>query len=580
MGRKKKIQLPDPAGDLFRIGGTVPPPVLVAVGFAYYRQHAPALSDALTQGGADASTITAVLEDYRAACWGFSGPTAKPEQMEAALDALRASTAYEIDAAAFFPGVYLCYKFFLEYLTDYRAHVQADGLTVEARRDYFAAQMNARAFRELRAGALSWLRLAGILRASDFAGMETHEIGRVLEWIDADGAAYGFAQYVLIAREAFKATPEQLAQLAPPEPFDNMADALAFADYYADEFRGLWADVLDGMKHAADGEPSTPERGETSTGPDVVIQIPRKIAALGSRDLWGTFEKDGEQAKNLLPYSELIKYYFNKYPELLKNPDSENLPITPYIVQKSIEGVNLLRNIKQIKPVQGIYKIETNLTEFSEICGIRDAGGEQKKQLYLALKVLTEGYCVVCTPRGNIAQHVLDIHGLGLTGEISGVITLIVPESLFSNVLLPTQKRRGQKDTAPAGPLLLTRSQMDKYKETAKAAPGLHFRNMILSKSHIKEETAIIEVFGYDTARASAELSGDASQVAAVKEYQRGNKPRDRNRLRQMFDRAAQKELITYRRTRNTAGEWVYKWTRTAPPTADESAAAEQTDEQ
>lgn len=547
MGRKKKIQQPDPAGDLFRIGGTVPPPVLAAVGFAYYRQHAPALSDALTQGGADASTITAVLEDYRAACWGFSGPTAKPEQMEAALDALRASTAYEIDAAAFFPGVYLCYKFFLEYLTDYRAHVQADGLTVEARRDYFAAQMNARAFRELRAGALSWLRLAGILRASDFAGMEPAEIGRVLDWIDRDGAAYGFAQYVLIAREAFGATPEQLAQLAPPEPYTEAADALAFADYYADEFRGLWADVLDGMKRAADGEPSTRERGKTSTGrvPSIVKMAP-KFTALNSRDIWATFDakKDGETAKNILPIAAVIDDFCERHPG--------NLPVSSYVVQKAVEGVNLLSQIKKVEPVNGIYSYNTTLSEFAGLCSTqKDVNADEKEQLLTALLVVDGLFCVIWTPRGPIAQRLFTVERIG-----NADLRLHV----FASAI------HGR-------PYLVGKAE---FLELKKGAAELHFRNQTLNKGHKKENVLISEIFGYDTARGMAERSGDASQIAAVKEYQRKHKARDGARLLKMFERRAAAGFISFTREQNAAGEWVYKWTRIKPPTADELADAEQ----
>ena len=548
MGRKKKIQpQAETAGDLFRFSGTVPPPVLAALGFAYYRQHAAALSDELERGGADASTIAAVIEDYRAACWGFDGPTAKPGQMEAALDALNAIDAYRIDAAAFFPGVYLNYKFNLEFLADYRARVQAEGVTVEARRDYFAAQMNARAFRELRAGALCWLRLAGVLRASDFAGMDTAEIGRVLDWIDRDGAAFAFAQYVYIARDAFGATPELLAQLTPPEPYTEPADGLAFADYFAGEFRNLWADVLDGMKQAAAGEQSTPEQGKTSTGriPPIVKMAP-KLTALNSRDIWATFDakKDGETAKNLLPIAAVIDDFCARHPD--------NLPVSSYIIQKAVEGVNLLSQIKKVEPVNGIYSYNTNLSEFAGLCSTqKDVNDEEKKQILTALLVVDGLFCVIWTPRGPVAQRILTVEQIG-----KATLRLHVYASAIHG-----------------RPYLVGKSE---YLQLSRGAANLHFSRQILHKGHKEENALIVEVFGYDTARAMAERSGDASQIAAVKEYQRKHKARDGARLLKMFERHAAAGCITYTREQNPAGNWVYSWERITPPTADELADAEQ----
>lgn len=502
----------------------------------FYAQMAPAVRGTLD--GADASTVEAALEDYRAAVSGTGGPTARPEQMAAALAACRPWDALTVDKYGYFAAVYFRYMYYTNALREYRDRVKNEP-DAEKRRDYFAAKRNARTFVELRASALYWLRYIGEMTAADFAGMEPEEIARALDFMDAGGAAYDFGQFVYILRKALNTPPELLEQLTPPALYESIAEALAYSDAIAAELDGVLRDIDAGVETAAKYAPAEDDGGK--------ILIPRKIAALGSRDLFGTYDakKDGDSPREILPIDAIIDDFCKR------NPDA--LPVSPFVVQKAVEGVNLLHQFKRAQPVNGIYTYDTNLSEFAGLCMPKtDANDAEKKQLLTALLLFDGLWCVLWdAKKGPIAQRVFTVERFG-RNELR--------LHLYASAL------HGR-------PYFIRASEVAQL--TGKGKAAFHFRNQILVKGHKEEKTMVSEVFGYDSAAAMAQRSGDASQVAAVAEYQRKHRASDAKRLQTMFDKAAAAGLISYTREQNAAGEWVYKWTRTAPPTADEKAAAD-----
>lgn len=500
----------------------------------YASEHADAIRDALTgwDAATDAATVAAVLEDYRGALTG-EAPTARPEQVEKALAACSWRDAARIDETALLRGVLFRYAFNRTFLAEYQQRVKAEPDT-DKRRDYFAALMFARRFPELHAAGLYWLRFVGVLQVDDFAGMEPDEIGRVLDFIDAGAPAFEFAQYVRICRDGMGAKPDELAQLTPPELYENAGDVLAYADSIADAIDEILAGVF------IEGKQEPAKQSDAD-----IIKIPRKIAAMGSRDLWATFDakKDGDSPGHVLPIDAIINDYCGRHPN--------ELPVTPYVVQKAVEGVNLLAQIKPAEQVNGIYSYSTTISEFAQLCtGQKDVNNDEKRQLLTALMVVDNLFCVIWTPKGPVAQRLFTLERFGANDNVEMRL------HVFASAV------HGR-------PYLIRKS--DFLSLTGKGAAAFHFRNQILHKGHKAEKTMVAEVFGYDTAREMAKSSGDASQEAAVKEYQRKHRNKDTNSLLKMFEKAAANGLITYTREQNPAGEWVYKWERVNPPTLRET---------
>lgn len=530
------------------------PGELLAAGRAWYAEHADALGDEMERNGADASTVGAVLADYRDAVTGYScGISIKRDQLQAALDASSTAAAYDIDKLGFFITVAPSYGFISFVAEQYQANVKEQP-DAKKRGAYFDAITHPRAFHELTAGALEWLRITGQIAASDFAGIEQEQIGRFLSFIDTFADNCAFCQYVYFARRALNATPEQLGRLTPPPMFqDDITAALNYADFFADEYEKMLASVSDVVQQADEEKPTT-----AATSEPLKIAIPPKIAALGSRSLYAALDakKNGDRTKNILPIDAIIEDYCQK------NPDK--LPVTRNLVETAVQGVNLLQQIQNIPPKNGEYLLETNISEFAGLCGFRsDANETEKQKLITALSVLSGVYCVIWTPRGQVAQQIMNLREIGLTGAVKGRLLLSVPETAVTG----------------GRPQLIGRDELLKFKEIAQSAPGRHFRNQILSKGHKDEDNLLVEVFSYDAARAMAERSGDAAQVEAVKTYQKNHKARDRARLQKMFEKAQAAGLITFKREQSKTGKYVYTWERVNPPTADELAAAEQAEQ-
>ncbi len=519
---------------------------LSRLGMNYYTKNLDAIRCTLADWGATPPTVEAVLRDYEFACCGAYFPTATPDTMADALQILQIAPepqeTRKIDSGVLYL-IYCVYAFHNAYWQIFDKEIRNGD--IETKREYFALKKLSTPWRELFPAFLFWLRACGKLSPEDFAGLGAAEIGRALDWIDADGPACSFALYVYIARHILNATPEQLEQLTPPPLYRDIADALDTGE----KFVSYLKDLEKKAKQTAETEQSV-------TGSAVAQTIPKRVADFQARAQWMTIDakKDGDIVKKYFPVKERIRSYAQQHPE------AETF--TEYTVHRVIDGLVNLRAIRNVQPVAGKYHLTTSITEFATLCGYNKPNARELAEIRAALDFWRGQYGVIWTPRGQIAMQILNIPAFGVSGELRGTFVIESPEYAFA----------GQQ-------YLISFDEQKKFSNLQKGAPDIRFKNQLLTKAHKTENDLIEHVFGYDTARADAEdalayaeRSGqpEAQRIAqkelsAVNEYQRKHKANDRRRLIKMFDNAAAEKLITYTRTTNPAGETVYTWKRNNP---------------
>lgn len=516
-----------------------PPEALLSAAEAYYNTHVEAVRDALTAGGADAETVAAVLFDYGAAMCGIFEHRATPQQIQNALTVFETpAAAYDIDKY----GLYVLYvhnyarKYFT--LEDYTKRVKEQP-DAGQRAAFFARPYTVNP--DADAGALYWLLKNNYITVEDFAGIEQSAIQRFLTFLNRHGLNTFFYQYVYFAERALNATRGQLRRLTPPP---NFRGAVSIALYNAYVF-GEYTDELikEHEQRAAETQAerlTSDSRGELSG----TVTVYENCALILGRPLYGS--NSGADATQILPISCFVDDYVKKH--AIENG------ITPGLIEKAVEGVNLLQQLKQTKPVGGVYTLHTNLSEFAKLCGYVDAGEQEKQQLFTALKVLHNLYIVLWKTNGR--REAKQLFGLnsyelpdnGATREL----VLNVFDIVFSG-----------------RPQFMEAQKFKELRKAEKGAADRRFRYAIMAASKCNENELLARVFGYDAMRDEAQ--GDAKRLAKVNTYIRKHKAADRKRLRKMFDNYVKQGILESWEVRpdKKTGAPVYYWKRLKPATAE-----------
>ena len=244
-------------------------------------------------------------------------------------------------------------------------------------------------------------------------------------------------------------------------------------------------------------------------------------------------------AQGILPIQAFITDYMKRH--------TLTEQVTPRTVEKVIEGVNLLQNLYNVKPVGGIYKIETNISEFSGLIGFKDANQSQKLEIMRALQILDGLYLAVWRSDGLRAVRVFTIQEIGIKGAIAGKLTLHV-----------------NADVMKGRPNLISYRDFDDMRKDAKGQAQNHFRNQIIAKGQIREEALLNEVFGYEVKIQNIQnTGGTAEEIAKAQRSIINHKGRDKKNIAKWFEEYKQKGwLLWYTYTRNAKGEYIYKWKR------------------
>lgn len=533
------------------------PEELLAAGERFYNSHVEALKNALRDGGADADTIAAVAVDYAAALCGMT-IQATPAQMKAALNACKPITAYKLDKYGAFLGLFCVYSRRLNVLTEYTKQVKQQPAACQ-RELYFSREISVRDFSDLRAASLYWLQNIGYITADDFAGLDQAAIRQFLSYVDMYGTNGNFLQYVFIAKNALNATPEQLKQLPPPRLFDYakispIQSALNYADIVGEEI-ALYLQRVSEQIAAADafgGVRAVQVVGRVDVTKPTAVQVaaenpvinwPEDLALLNSRDLWGA---PGPQAEPL-PMPAIVADFRKRFPEY---PEIESYP-----VQRAIEAINLLRQSGGARFDGEKWAFEVSISEFSRVAYGFDANETQKRGLLTALKVLNDYYVIVWRKRGRVAVKLLTVREAELDKGEHGKMKIEV----YKNAL------KGR-------PNFISFKEYQTMKKTVTGESKSHFLFQVIQGNNKTEQALITEVFGYDTKKNEAERSGGPEQLAAVREYERLHRPRDRKYILKWFEEWAALGLISYKRYQNKKREWVYKWKRLKPLTPEERA--------
>lgn len=529
----------------YKLGGYIinPPQGIAEAATKYYNDFAPLIRERLENGGARPDTVEAVLMDFGRALFGMNPPTASVGQMSDALNTISSLTAFYSDRYVLFMCVIHLYGVIIEFLTDYTARIKNEP-DPQQRQQWFDHKKDT--YVTIWAVAFQWLQQQGYVVVSDFAGVEQNAISDFLNKIERRAMVGNYLRYYAVAKYALRATAEQLAEINTPRDYDASR-----ADAAVTELNKAYNKIVERLanvvnKSAAGETPPTEIVREAREVKDTIerVQYSENMALILSRGLSAT--ADGERGE-VLPISAFIEDYVKRH--------AVEVGVTPLILQKTIEGVNLLRQIKGVQPVNGIYTIATNISEFCECCGYKDANEEQKQQFSAALSVLHNLYIVIWKPKGRVLVQLFGVQQKGFDGGERGNLVL----NVFANGLQGTGR-----------PNFVSGHELTAMKKKEKGAAMLHFRGQILSKGHKVETSLLDEIFGYTDRLNEAERTGDPQQVAAVREYIRKHKSRDKKKLIQWFDDWAERGIISYEVTTTKNGETLYKWRRLMAPTDEE----------
>ena len=530
-----------------------PPETLLRRAEVFYNQRVTTVINTMTAAGATVDVVNAVCNDYIGVLSGTCKYTATVEQIKAALHTLQPSTAFSIDRYGLYFGLFLNYMRFLLVYDDYEFTVKGIHATDKTKRVYlseFYPPMDARAVR--------WLLDRGYFQASDFSGFEPSEMGEYFARINAYAELGEYVLYYTVARLALLATPDELAQVAPPP--HTLKAQTNITDFCEDVVRQTVAQLEQAA--AKFGEALTSDtpteqaqarqagrdwRDDTNRQP---VKIHENYGIILSRPV--NVSPHGQQVVTTQPVQQYIDRFRASNPQYGL--------ITEMTVQKVFEGVNLLPSYlsgSMKRDERGRLVFNTNISEFAEICGYADANQDEKKALLGGLLLLSNLYFVVDKPKkytervnakgktvrkhtgGRVALQFLNVPEIGVdTGEL---IIEVTPESLQGR------------------PTLIT---PDTYKQLRAESKGLtqsRFNAQIETKSHKSELDLIDEVFGFAD---MLKYATDEDRPRIVK-YIQGHRGRERKRVLGWFARYVEAGIITdFKRepSKTRRGDFVLSW--------------------
>ena len=542
--------LREQAGNRWRV-----PAALLSRTMEYYTEQAPLIREHLNAGASefwelDTETENVLLEDYARALFGVFDFRASREQMEK-LRALRSGWAYNVDKYGLYYAVLGGYWGICRGLDEY------DRITA-APEDYrgpefqeFAQQayINGPNYSE-DGRAVSYLIRTGEFDAARFAGISgPAEVNAFLDRCQLFAAVFDYATYYGICKYCLRATREEMDTITPPRDRFGELTPQQFAEQAAARVRRSLgriaenlAEVVDAPTVEAATEAIEQAREETQNPPRDIVRVPETFTGVLSRDVFAS--KYGEHVQNendILPIQAFISAYMEKHRE-------ETGTTTPRIIEKTIEGVNMLQRIGNTKPVGDWYTYETTITEFATLCGYENPNAEQLRAVLLSLLVLKNLYLAVWKSDGIHAVNILNVPDIGVTGEARGKIRIQV-----------------NKDATKGRPQLLAWKDFERMRKEAKGLAENHFRYQIIGKGHKTEEALLNEIFGYEkTIREATEQGADAETLNGIKRNQQKHKPNHKKRLLKMFEREQAAGFLTFRKYTNAKGETVYSWKQTA----------------
>lgn len=401
-----------------------------------------------------------------------------------------------------------------------------------------------------------------IIEPSDFSGIEPEKTNKFLGYVEAFAGVDDYVNYYYLAQYALSATAEELKEIDYPPIFDTQEQAKEYAerigslryrdiqDTAAEVEKMIAAETVEDIKKAQQEITEPADTEET-------IPISENMAIIGSRDVYASTNGTEITEQGVIPISKVIAIYGQRRKDL-------PVTVTPYTVEKAIQGLNMLQRFNHAAPVGGWFTYETNITEFSRLCGYDNANLEERTALMHSLMILRDLYVIVWKPKGRVAIQLLTVPEIGVSGELKGQFKLQVN----------AQALKGHQNYTTLG-------DVRKMQKEAKGQAQTHFNSQLIAKGQKEENALLNEVFGYDTMLTDATgNTGDErvnpDAVRNVKEYIRKNKPNHRKKIAKWFEDYKRNGILeSYSRTQNARGEYIYKWKRRNVPKPPHGAEQE-----
>lgn len=522
---------------------------------AYYFKNIGEVENYLTASGLTETTKTAVKRDYLVALAGYYNFQAAPNQIGEALEKLKPNRAFMIDRYGFYRLLLNQYYKYFRVVYDYEKNIK--GADPATKQNYIET------FPEDNHRAAAWAIQHGFIKLLDFEGVPAQIVADFATTARLYSDLTDYGNFYHLCKYAYLATPDELATIRPPEALGKIADELermerdgeavrerdktkTFKETFLDEVcENCEKGLSDAAKLYADAmENPNPDLGKWNPNG---VKLSANLTAVQQKP----FEVRSRNKYNADTVP--IRKYIAEFPLIAGNEIYKGL-VTENTLQTVVNGLDALRSWGQygkVKPVNNLYSYHITMEDFCKICGYRDANQNDKLGLFGGLLLLNNLY-VYCDkpikfkPAGKKAKYKI--------GSWLKIFDLRRYSADKSDLWIEIYETDLGGDLTPITPATLL--------ETRKNTKGLsekRFTEQILGKDNKKEEDLVSECFGYDDMIKYA----DGEDLKDVKTYIRKNRPNSRKKIQAWFEKYTEQGLIvSYTRTQNKAGEWVYKWKR------------------
>ncbi len=501
-----------------------PPVPLMERAVTYWNTHHGEIKALFKSHDVTPSTIEAVLRDYRSVLMGQFAFVTTPQEQHELLTKIKPYTAYFADKYVLY---FVLLRQYQSNLTNLAKYVQEFRGATEENKIKFLNNVHYSLNDFI---SLSHYKDNGIFTVKDFADLQLQGVNEWFAMVEAWSDLAKYCAYSVIASLALNASEDEAGAIpAPPDENFNftLTQAKEFVNIKIKEARDKVAEVAQEATRFLEAETQKEQEQakqevgawDSNTNKPEYLRLHRTLLEMTSKGV-NAKARDGA---DLLP----IDLFFE-----------DDKKITSYLIETAVDGVNNLLSTKNAKKHDGLLSFETNISEFAEACGYKDANNEEKQRFLHALMTLSGKYIAVNTNKGVRAINVFRVRWAELTGKNAG--------SFYVDVELPQQ-----------APALVTKEEYKNLKRTKGQAQN-RFKSQILTKGHKSEEDLLNEIFGYSERLEIAKYS-NAEETKKAKDYIRKKKSGHKRILRKMFEQAQSDAVIKFKYDEKTN---VYSWSR------------------
>lgn len=544
------------ANCLYGFGEYVPVPEdrrLLEQGKQYYLRNIEDITKCLKDSGLSDEMVKVVTTDYGNALLGNLTFSASLSTMRTATKLVNPATAFMVDKYAFYLVLLSRYAFIVQKTTDYLTRLKNAGIEEKTRllesRDTYS-------------GAFAyWAMRARYINIADFAGIPMQKIGYFAGYSVGCSNLNDYGIYYSICKCLYLASPEQLSTIRKPALLTDEQSALEFAEHYHSTL------FEQGLKDATTKYAATFDTGKTpqereqeitkattwnNTGLTEIIKISKNFNSIMQRPIEA--RKTRQPNTGTLPIRNYIEAFIESN-QIYK----ENGLITEDMLQRTIGGLDVMRTVLKFSNVDmgdsHVYVFQTTLTEFSELCGMKDANQREKEALLACLMILKGLYIRAEFPYrvkktkkgkkydtgGELYVQVVNIPSLRYDGQTVGKFTIQITAEDLGGELTP-----------------ITAAQHQLLTKKAKGIAERRFQAQLLGKDNKNEKDLVYECFGY----AAMLQHATDEDIKGIRKYVNGHYTTARKKVNKWFEEYKEIGILTrYTLTENRAGEMIYKWT-------------------